>query len=70
MSEQTRSGRSGSGAAGPREVSVSGNAERFTQEIVVGPHQLTADEPEDMGGDDEGPRRTIYCSRPWARARR
>jgi uncharacterized OsmC-like protein len=55
MSEQTRSGRSGSGAAGPREVSVSGNAERFTQEIVVGPHQLTADEPEDMGGDDEGP---------------
>jgi organic hydroperoxide reductase OsmC/OhrA len=55
MSEQTRSGRSGSGAAGPREVSVSGNAERFTQEIVVGPHQLTADEPKDMGGDDEGP---------------
>ncbi len=55
MSEQTRSGRNVSGAAGPREVSVSGNAERFTQEIVVGPHQLTADEPKDMGGDDEGP---------------
>jgi len=36
-------------------VFVSGNAEGFTQEIVVGPHQLTADEPEDMGGDDVGP---------------
>jgi uncharacterized OsmC-like protein len=55
MSEYTRSGRSGSGAADPRDVLVSGNAERFTQEIVVGPHQLTADEPKDMGGDDEGP---------------
>jgi putative redox protein len=40
---------------GSREVVVRGNAERFTQEIVVGPHQLTADEPKDMGGDDEGP---------------
>jgi uncharacterized OsmC-like protein len=40
---------------GPREVVVRGNAEGFTQEIAVGPHQLTADEPKDMGGDDEGP---------------
>ncbi len=55
MSEQTRSGRSGSGAAGPREVLVYGNAAGFTQGIVVGPHQLTADEPKDVGGDDEGP---------------
>ena len=55
MSEQTRSVRNGSGAAGPREVLVSGDAKGFTQEIIVGPHQLTADEPKDMGGDDEGP---------------
>ena len=40
---------------GPREVAVYGKARGFTQEIVVGPHQLTADEPKDMGGDDEGP---------------
>ena len=40
---------------GPREVVVYGNAQRFTQEIVVGPHQLVADEPKGMGGDDEGP---------------
>jgi len=40
---------------GPREVVVYGKARGFTQEIVVGPHQLTADEPKDMGGDDEGP---------------
>ena len=55
MSEQTRSTNNGLGTICPREVVVRGNAERFTQEIVVGPHQLTADEPEDMGGDDEGP---------------
>jgi uncharacterized OsmC-like protein len=34
---------------------VRGNAEGFTQEIAVEPHQLTLDEPKDMGGDDEGP---------------
>jgi putative redox protein len=55
MSEQTRSGRNGSGTADPREVLVSGAAKGFTQEIVAGPHQLTADEPKDMGGEDEGP---------------
>lgn len=55
MSEQTRSGRNGSGAADPREVLVSGAAKGFTQEIVAGPHQLTADEPKGVGGNDEGP---------------
>jgi len=40
---------------GPREVVVYVKTRGFTQEIVVGPHQLTADEPTDMGGDDEGP---------------
>ena len=34
---------------------VRGNAEGFTQDIAVGPHQLTAEELKDMGGDDEGP---------------
>ena len=55
MSEQTRSTRNGSGAAGPREVLVSGDAKGFTQEIIAGPHQLTADEPKGVGGNDEGP---------------
>ena len=55
MSEQAGSTGNGSTMVGPREVVIRGNAEGFTQEIVVGPHQLTADEPKDMGGDDEGP---------------
>ena len=55
MSVQTEIARKSSKAAVPREVVVRGKAEGFTQEIVVGPHQLTADEPKDMGGDDQGP---------------
>jgi len=55
MSEQVKGTSSDSKTEGPREVVVRGNAEGFTQEIVVGPHRLTADEPKDMGGDDEGP---------------
>jgi putative redox protein len=55
MSEQTRSTMNGSGAAGPREVLVYGDAKGFTQEIIAGPHQLTADEPKGVGGNDEGP---------------
>jgi putative redox protein len=55
MSEQTRSTTKGSGAAGPREVLVYGDAKGFTQEIIAGPHQLTADEPKGVGGNDEGP---------------
>lgn len=55
MSEQTGSTSNSSEAAGPREVVVHGNAEGFTQEVSVGPHRLVVDEPEDVGGDDEGP---------------
>ena len=55
MSGQTTSTRNGSGTAGPREVLVSGDAKAFTQEIIAGPHQLTADEPKGVGGNDEGP---------------
>ncbi len=55
MSEHTGSMNDNLGAVGPREVLVYGDAKGFTQEIVVGPHRLVADEPKDMGGDDEGP---------------
>ena len=55
MREQTTSTRNGSEAAGPREVLVSGDAKEFTQDIIAGPHQLTADEPKGVGGNDEGP---------------
>src|SRR3954468_413431 len=55
MSEQFGSTSNDLRAIGPREVVVRGSAEGFTQEIVVGPHQLTVDEPKAMGGDDEGP---------------
>jgi uncharacterized OsmC-like protein len=34
---------------------VRGDAAGFAQEIVVGPHRLTADEPIDVGGKDTGP---------------
>lgn len=34
---------------------VSGTAADFRQQIVTGKHQLTADEPESLGGGDTGP---------------
>jgi uncharacterized OsmC-like protein len=37
------------------DVIVRGNAAGFAQEIVVGPHRLTADEPIEVGGKDTGP---------------
>src|ERR671928_2166340 len=56
MSEQAGSNiNNSSKTVGPKEVVVYGNAQGFTQQIVVGPHQLVADEPKGMGGDDEGP---------------
>jgi uncharacterized OsmC-like protein len=55
MIEQAGSTSNDLRTVGPREVVVHGKAGGFTQEIVVGPRQLTADEPKDMGGDDEGP---------------
>jgi uncharacterized OsmC-like protein len=55
MSEQVKGTSNDSKSVGPRGVVVRGKAQGFTQEIVVGPHQLTADEPQDVGGDDEGP---------------
>jgi uncharacterized OsmC-like protein len=37
------------------DVIVKGDASGFAQEIVVGPHRLTADEPIDVGGKETGP---------------
>jgi len=37
------------------DVIVRGDATAFAQEIVVGPHRLTADEPIEVGGKDTGP---------------
>jgi len=37
------------------EVVVRGGGQRFAQEITVGPHRLTADEPAAAGGGDTGP---------------
>jgi putative redox protein len=36
-------------------VVVRGGMSGFAQDIVVGRHQLTADEPESAGGGDRGP---------------
>ena len=37
------------------DVIVRGDAANFAQEIVAGPHRLTADEPIEVGGKDTGP---------------
>ncbi len=55
MSEQAGSTRTGSTTVGPGDVLVHGSARGFTQEIVAGSHRLAADEPKDLGGNDEGP---------------
>ena len=38
-----------------REVQVRTGSGKFGQKILVGPHQLNADEPRDAEGDDTGP---------------
>jgi len=40
---------------GPRTVTVQGSAAGFFQQISVGSHRLTADEPTSVGGTDLGP---------------
>ncbi len=55
MSEQAGSTRTGSTTVRPGDVLVHGSARGFTQEIVAGSHRLAADEPKDVGGNDEGP---------------
>lgn len=39
----------------PSEVFVRGSASGFAQEILVGRHRLTADEPVAAGGTESGP---------------
>ncbi len=39
----------------PRTVIVSGSAAGVAQEITVGPHRLSGDEPTSAGGTDTGP---------------
>jgi uncharacterized OsmC-like protein len=39
----------------PQQVVVHGSAKGFVQEISVGSHRLTADEPLALGGTDTGP---------------
>ena len=38
-----------------RSVVVRGSAAGFAQEIIAGPHRMTADEPVSAGGTDNGP---------------
>jgi len=42
-------------AAEPSEVVVHGSAKGFVQEVAIGGHRLTADEPAAVGGTDMGP---------------
>lgn len=37
------------------EVVVHGSARGFVQEVTIGPHRLTSDEPVEAGGGDAGP---------------
>jgi len=39
----------------PGEVIVRGSAAGFAQEIIAGPHRMTADEPAAAGGTETGP---------------
>ena len=41
--------------SGVKGVFVSGSATGFAQEILAGPHRMTADEPRSAGGTDTGP---------------
>ncbi|MFG0259512.1 MAG: OsmC family protein [Phycisphaerales bacterium JB041] len=39
----------------PQEVTVSVGEQPFTTAVTIGPHQITADEPGELGGNDQGP---------------
>ena len=41
--------------SGVKGVFVRGSAKGFAQEILAGPHRMTADEPKSAGGTDTGP---------------
>ena len=55
MQEHMDTRRAASGAGEPGIVIVSSATAGLVQDIVVGPHRLTADEPVAFGGTDRGP---------------
>jgi putative redox protein len=55
MTPTTSSNKDGHQDQDPRAVTVYGDGAGFTQEIVIGPHRLAADEPLSAGGCDTGP---------------
>jgi len=55
MPEQMDTGREELGAAEPGVVIVRGTTSGLAQDVVVGPHHLTADEPAAFGGTARGP---------------
>jgi putative redox protein len=55
MSPTTPDEKDGHQAQNPQAATVYGDAAGFTQEIVIGPHKLAADEPLSAGGCDTGP---------------
>ena len=55
MSESRQEAMSTSEKSGVKGVFVRGSAGGFAQEILAGPHRMTADEPTSAGGTDTGP---------------
>jgi putative redox protein len=58
MSQPTNATRSTTKApstAESKEVVVDGSAKSFVQQVMVGQHRFTADEPKEAGGTDAGP---------------
>ena len=50
-----------------RVVIVRGGAQGFAQDITIGPHHLTADEPATSGGPDRSDPSSIPFDRSWLR---
>jgi uncharacterized OsmC-like protein len=55
LTDATRSTTKAPSTAQPKEVVVEGSAKSFAQQVTVGQHRLTADEPKEAGGTDAGP---------------
>ncbi len=55
MSTSHQQAARGSGKSDVKGVVVRGSGAGFAQEILAGPHRMTADEPKSAGGTDTGP---------------